>query len=256
MAWADEAPVLAGLAAASVQGVVALGARPGARVSRWCGARGSIWFCITVCWGARGLAPGGGVRDVANHESARAGYDDAGAGRDDGIVGGAPEGLSMGGADAAELRVRCTDVPGLRPPRCSGPPRARSRGGGRFRLVALIHGGPVSVGFCSISVYPPRCPSHNRRVRLRSSARSALPDSIAKVSSCTALIHDVGRLARSTALAGVVCDPRRRRQQGEGESAGTFAEQDPGGNLHCRSGGEDRREAAGSHKGIFRSPPR
>jgi hypothetical protein len=33
----------------------------------------------------------------------------------DAIVGGAPEGLSMSGVDAAELRVRCTDVPGLRP---------------------------------------------------------------------------------------------------------------------------------------------
>ena len=33
-AWADEAPVLAGLAAASVQGIVALGHRRGARVRR------------------------------------------------------------------------------------------------------------------------------------------------------------------------------------------------------------------------------
>ena len=41
-AWADEAPVLAGLAAASVQGRVALGSRAGARVrrrgGRWAGA--------------------------------------------------------------------------------------------------------------------------------------------------------------------------------------------------------------------------
>jgi hypothetical protein len=33
--WADEAPVLAGLAAASVQGLVALGPRAGARVARY-----------------------------------------------------------------------------------------------------------------------------------------------------------------------------------------------------------------------------
>ena len=42
-AWADEAPVLAGLAAASVQGRVALGSRAGARVRR----RGEPWTGAT-----------------------------------------------------------------------------------------------------------------------------------------------------------------------------------------------------------------
>ena len=42
-AWADEAPVLAGLAAASVQGRVALGSRAGARVRR----RGDPWAGAT-----------------------------------------------------------------------------------------------------------------------------------------------------------------------------------------------------------------
>ena len=41
--WADEAPVLAGLAAASVQGRVALGSRAGARVRR----RGAPWAGAT-----------------------------------------------------------------------------------------------------------------------------------------------------------------------------------------------------------------
>jgi hypothetical protein len=41
--WADEAPVLAGLAAASVQGRVALGSRAGARVRR----RGDSWASAT-----------------------------------------------------------------------------------------------------------------------------------------------------------------------------------------------------------------
>ena len=41
-AWAEEAPVLAGLAAASVQGTVALGPRPGARLRRLGAAPESI----------------------------------------------------------------------------------------------------------------------------------------------------------------------------------------------------------------------
>ena len=48
--WADEAPVLAGLAAASVQGRVALGSRAGARVRR----RGDPWAGVTD---ASGLGP-------------------------------------------------------------------------------------------------------------------------------------------------------------------------------------------------------
>ena len=48
--WADEAPVLAGLAAASVQGRVPLGSRAGARVRR----RGDPWAGVTD---ASGLGP-------------------------------------------------------------------------------------------------------------------------------------------------------------------------------------------------------
>ena len=48
--WADETPVLAGLAAASVQGRVALGSRAGARVRR----RGDPWASAT---GPSGLGP-------------------------------------------------------------------------------------------------------------------------------------------------------------------------------------------------------